>query len=298
MADINVTYQTQKIIVDPSTNSISVIQAGPQGPGGPIGEVSTAQMNTALASKADLAAPTFAGSIKVEDANYPIIRLDDTGEGLNEKKWQIWSYAGDLYVSVYSDDGASAKTIARFTRTGVTSGGLDLTGANEGVLVPAGTITNTAARTNAYSASTGRVKINGVELGDTGWRDISSYLTNGWALAPGGTALLRRSGNTVELQFYVEVPNPFVGADLVFTTAAFPTGFKANPFAFGHAFRWDDMSGRHHGAWFLNNGTFNLPRSHDVVSGSYLRCDMVYLTTDTWPSSLPGSQVSPPVSGG
>lgn len=63
MADINVTYQTQKIIVDPSTNSISVVQAGPQGPGGPTGEVSTAQLNTALADKVDVAGDTMTGAL-------------------------------------------------------------------------------------------------------------------------------------------------------------------------------------------------------------------------------------------
>lgn len=37
MGDINVTNQTQKIIVDPSTTSVSVINAGPIGPSGPPG---------------------------------------------------------------------------------------------------------------------------------------------------------------------------------------------------------------------------------------------------------------------
>lgn len=34
MGDINVTQKTQKIIVDPSTSSVSIINAGPAGPSG------------------------------------------------------------------------------------------------------------------------------------------------------------------------------------------------------------------------------------------------------------------------
>jgi hypothetical protein len=48
--DINVINRTQHIIVDPASSSISVINEGPQGPGGPIGEVSIAAMNQAIST--------------------------------------------------------------------------------------------------------------------------------------------------------------------------------------------------------------------------------------------------------
>lgn len=45
--DINVTNSTQRIVVNPTTRSISVILAGPQGP---TGEVSQATLDAAVAS--------------------------------------------------------------------------------------------------------------------------------------------------------------------------------------------------------------------------------------------------------
>ena len=48
MSDINIRASTQKIYVDPASSSIAVVNAGPIGPGGPIGEVSTAAMNQAI----------------------------------------------------------------------------------------------------------------------------------------------------------------------------------------------------------------------------------------------------------
>jgi hypothetical protein len=47
---LNVISQTQHIIVDPFSSAVAVINAGPQGPGGPIGQVSTAAMNQAIAT--------------------------------------------------------------------------------------------------------------------------------------------------------------------------------------------------------------------------------------------------------
>jgi hypothetical protein len=46
--EINVISRTQIIYVDPTSGSVSIINAGPQGPAGPIGEVSTAAMTQAI----------------------------------------------------------------------------------------------------------------------------------------------------------------------------------------------------------------------------------------------------------
>lgn len=51
MSDINVLSVTQRIIVDPFSSSVAVINAGPMGPAGPVGEVSVAYLNTELAKK-------------------------------------------------------------------------------------------------------------------------------------------------------------------------------------------------------------------------------------------------------
>lgn len=49
-SDINVRSSTQKIFVDPASSSVAVVNAGPIGPGGPTGEVSTAAMNQAIST--------------------------------------------------------------------------------------------------------------------------------------------------------------------------------------------------------------------------------------------------------
>lgn len=46
--EINVVSRTQQIIVEPAFGSVAVINAGPPGPGGPTGQVSTAAMNQAI----------------------------------------------------------------------------------------------------------------------------------------------------------------------------------------------------------------------------------------------------------
>jgi hypothetical protein len=51
--ELNVIQRTQYIIVEPSSSSVSVIDAGPIGPGGPVGQVSTAAMNQAIDTALD-----------------------------------------------------------------------------------------------------------------------------------------------------------------------------------------------------------------------------------------------------
>jgi hypothetical protein len=45
--------KTDHIIVEPSSNAVALINAGPVGPGGPIGQVSTAAMNQAIDTALD-----------------------------------------------------------------------------------------------------------------------------------------------------------------------------------------------------------------------------------------------------
>lgn len=61
----SIVSQTQKIIVNPHTQSVAVINAGPMGPAGPTGEVSLAQFNEALALKASTTQLTDGLALKV-----------------------------------------------------------------------------------------------------------------------------------------------------------------------------------------------------------------------------------------
>lgn len=75
--EINVVSRTQHIIVDPASSAIAIINAGPPGPGGPTGEVSTAAMNqaidTALTTKG-IPPGGLTGQVlvKLSDADYDV----------------------------------------------------------------------------------------------------------------------------------------------------------------------------------------------------------------------------------
>jgi hypothetical protein len=74
---INVISRTQYIIVEPSSGSVSVINAGPVGPGGPIGQVSTAAMNQAISAGLDAQGVPPGGTtgqvlMKLSDNDYDV----------------------------------------------------------------------------------------------------------------------------------------------------------------------------------------------------------------------------------
>lgn len=79
--EINVISRTQQIIVDPASSSVAVINAGPIGPGGPIGQVSTAAMNQAIDTALDtrgLPPGGLTGQVlmKMSDADYDFAWVD------------------------------------------------------------------------------------------------------------------------------------------------------------------------------------------------------------------------------
>jgi hypothetical protein len=76
-SEINVIQRTQNIIVEPSSGSVSVINAGPAGPGGPTGQVSTAAMDQAIDTALDARGIPPGGTtgqvlVKLSDADYDV----------------------------------------------------------------------------------------------------------------------------------------------------------------------------------------------------------------------------------
>ena len=79
--EINVISRTQIIYVDPTSGSVSVINAGPIGPGGPPGEVSTAQMDQAIDTALDTRGLPPGGTtgqvlVKLSDNDYDVGWVD------------------------------------------------------------------------------------------------------------------------------------------------------------------------------------------------------------------------------
>ncbi|GGA72707.1 hypothetical protein GCM10011490_24360 [Pseudoclavibacter endophyticus] len=115
-------------------------------------------------------------------------------------------------------------------------------------------------------------------LPDTGWRDITGLLENGWTASPGHPGLrIRRIGALVSVQGEGLVPGTST------SLAVLPTGFKA--------------TGRAAASAYIGSGT--LPIYGRAIGGA-VQCNNTtspaawrdltvnFFTTDPWPTVLPG----------
>ena len=163
-----------------------------------------------------------------------------------------------------------------------------LTGAgspNGAVSAPVGTEYTDTAGTNGahqwYKASgtgnTGWV----VLVGDTGPRDISSYLTNGWELGSHGFVSVRRIDTIVELT--VERINSASAATNFLFGGTYPTGFRPprNVRLLFHT---------HASVPEVRRGVVNTDVEvvNGMNSGQFYSVQL-YTTDEPWPSTLPGT---------
>lgn len=114
--------------------------------------------------------------------------------------------------------------------------------------------------------------------GDTGWRDVSSSLINGWT----GTILMRRVGSSVSARMQLDSTAATSTTVNVGPGSGFrPTGnnitFPMRP-ATGNTVAWGQVTGA--SAAILASNTTALTASSMEFS---------WLTNDTWPTSLPGT---------
>jgi hypothetical protein len=96
------------------------------------------------------------------------------------------------------------------------------------LIIPAITAAGQAAQVTAFDAAVGQLAIGGVEMGDTGWRDVSSLLRTGLAKMTGsspGVARMRRLGNVIHFNFHLNVT---AGSITSLFTASLPSGWGAN----------------------------------------------------------------------
>ena len=153
------------------------------------------------------------------------------------------------------------------------------TGAPEGVVsaAPSSTFTQTDASNDVKgwirwvkatgTGSTGWVA--GPEA-DTGWRDVSAGLLNSWT----GQLVMRRVGAEVHLSLYA-LSGASATNDVFY---AAPAGFRFDSIA---VFPWGNAGAKN----LVVRNTGNVDSSaRDAVLYAYVS----YLSTDTWPSSLPG----------
>lgn len=133
--------------------------------------------------------------------------------------------------------------------------------------------------------STGQLQINGIEMGDTGWRDISGNLINGWEVsASSGYAAATRNGNIVTVSVRLSSASQ--------TNTVF----------------WDPPSGFRPHTTYIPSGSVTFPTQSALVINTTLQSGqdvkiantagettivaaINYPTDDPWPTSLPGSPV-------
>jgi len=155
------------------------------------------------------------------------------------------------------------------------------------VTVPAATAANHAAVVTAIDATTGRLAIGGREVGDTGWRDISSLLSTGWTLGTNGVFRIRRVGNVVSIHFR-NLAYSSGGTTAIINATNGPQIAGFAPSA-TNQFLYTLQP--------LANGTLNLRQGHVTtfpeivvaVTESGPTGQFTFTTTASWPSALPGT---------
>lgn len=117
--------------------------------------------------------------------------------------------------------------------------------------------------------------------GDTGWRDITALLANGWTAA---FAYLRRTMHTVELQLLSPV------AGTATTVYTLPSGFVPRG---GISLMLRPTSGTSPPVYGSvgSNGDVGLPLGSTPASGGH---SFTWTTTQNWPASLPGTPSGQP----
>jgi hypothetical protein len=176
------------------------------------------------------------------------------------------------------------------------------------VVVPAGDAANEAAQITAYDAATGRIAIGAVEMGNTGWRTIlqwdasgvfsvgSAFSGTGWEPRTGvaGYVRLRRTGSIVTIAY--------VGVQ---TTSTGPTSMISIPAGFRNASTfltpWFTSGSAEVARRLTANGNvLGRAQSSAFAVGDRTPNEVTevsFVTVETWPSSLPGSEFTVPFTG-
>ena len=117
--------------------------------------------------------------------------------------------------------------------------------------------------------------------GDTGWRDISSYLAN---VTLTQRAQMRRTGNIVTIDISVLTPTPDLSSGQQFVNTL-PTGFRPNVRR-DFSLQTSSTSSTYRSAFQFSTGGIGcwLPSVNDQYT-----IFLSYPTSDPWPTSLPGS---------
>lgn len=252
-----------------------------------------AGLKTALGSLfAPINNPTFTGNVVVPTA-------DASGEAVNKAQMDT---ADGLRVaaSTLTTDGdiltRAAGVPARVTRASLAADAAftaqfapianpTFTG---NVVVPAGNAANEAAQITAFDATTGRLAIGGYEIGDSGYRSVSSTLES-FLTAVSAAGRIRRTGNVV---FFAITSQSAVTK--TFTTGAWellytlPSGFRPEEPTMDQLVTGAFEAGTTPPRAGLRGGN---PSVLGSATNPRIYFAGTWTTRDAWPASLPGTAV-------
>jgi len=214
------------------------------------------------------------------------IRWTVDGSGV----WTIERQATTGHLAVAQSDlstGAYQSIPLTLVRSGTTSE-VRMTGAAS-VTVPSPSASTHAARlVRTPSAVTGDLGLPGYAGSDTGWRDITALQVNGWAFT---LIELHRSGAHCTLRGVWPITADDAKTSDTFYTL--PSGYRSSQLL--------DMPTRNPSTTgaagpFIRLNTAGPAQAILTSTVSTVYFSISWVTTDTWPTSLPGTQVSAPAS--
>ena len=152
------------------------------------------------------------------------------------------------------------------------------------VTVPAGNAAGEAAQVSAYDATTGRLAIGGVEMGSTGWRDLTALQVNGWAFT---TIQLHRNGSHCTLRgVWPTTADDSKTSDTFYTL---PSGYRSSLLLDQPVRNPSTVAGP-----FIRINVAGALQALSSSSTSTVYFSITWVTTAAWPTSLPGTQVTAP----
>jgi hypothetical protein len=120
--------------------------------------------------------------------------------------------------------------------------------------------------------------------GDTGWRDISTLMVNGFL----GSLLIRRMGNTVTLRGSVRCPVGTASMNGTFVSVL-PTSFTPGSSAPWVFFPVRSNVGTTWFTLYRKQPELTFEGSPTVGDANETRFEISFSTTDAWPTTLPGT---------
>lgn len=231
----------------------------------------------------DATSGDFTGVVKLESAA-AVLEWKETDASADEGRVQARMVSGQWRLRRVNDAGGSFIDPIQVDPDGSIS-----LAAAPSVSVPTPTAVDHAVKVVAWDDTTGRYAVQGpngtLEQGDTGWRDISTELINGW-VAGSTPPQVRRVGMTV---FYRGDIDGTSRTDTNFWVA--PSGFRPGSARFNASVV---SSNRAEGFAMLyaatsNGSNLNINPLATTATVYWLLGVSHPVATDAWPTSLPGT---------